>query len=130
MIRHEERTFELDPGEVASARRFVAGVLHKWGCSADDMVLVVGELAANAVLHARTRFTVAVNCDDDRLTIEVADYNPRLPSATEPPKGALSGRGLLLVAAVSKAWGIRPQALDGKLIWAELDATSTSTGRP
>jgi anti-sigma regulatory factor (Ser/Thr protein kinase) len=119
VIQREERTFELDPREVASARRFVAGVLEGWGCAGDDAVLAAGELAANAVLHARTRFTVALRLEQGRLTVEVADHNPRVPTAMAPPLGALSGRGLMLVAAVSSAWGVRSGPSEGKRVWAE-----------
>jgi anti-sigma regulatory factor (Ser/Thr protein kinase) len=123
VTQREEKSFELDPGEVASARRFVAGVLHEWGIDADDVILAVGELAANAVLHARTSFTVSVCRDPARLTVEVADHNPRLPALGQPPPGALSGRGLMLVDAVSTAWGVRTDHMEGKLVWAQFDAS-------
>jgi anti-sigma regulatory factor (Ser/Thr protein kinase) len=118
-MQREERTFELDPGEVASARRFAAGVLKRWGCDSDDVTLAIGELASNAVLHARTHFTVILSLSGERLTVAVADHNPRLPVAVKPPPGAISGRGLVLVEAVSRAWGVRPEASGRKLIWAE-----------
>jgi anti-sigma regulatory factor (Ser/Thr protein kinase) len=118
-MQREERTFELDPGEVAAARRFAAGVLKTWGCELDEVILAIGELAANAVLHARTHFAVILSMSDDGLRIEVADFNPRLPVAVEPPPGAVSGRGLMLVQAVSRAWGVHPEATAGKRIWAE-----------
>ncbi len=121
MTQREQRSFDLDPAEVASARRFAAGVLESWRCAADDVVLAVGELASNAVLHARTPFTVTLWRAGHRLVVEVADQNPRLPIATQPPPGALSGRGLMLVSAVCKTWGARPQSADGKLVWAEFD---------
>jgi anti-sigma regulatory factor (Ser/Thr protein kinase) len=130
VTQREERTFELDPKEVASARRFVAGVLDKWGCAGDDVVLAAGELAANAVLHARTRFTVTLCLEQDRLTVEVADHNPRFPTAVAPPVGALSGRGLVLVAAVSSAWGVRPEPSEGKLVWADFRGPSGPPGGP
>jgi anti-sigma regulatory factor (Ser/Thr protein kinase) len=120
-MQREERTFDLDPAEVASARRFAAGVLANWGCVADAVVLAVSELASNAVLHARTPFTVSLCREGRHLTVEVADQNPRLPIAAEPPPGALSGRGLLLVSAVCRAWGARPDSSDGKLVWVEFD---------
>jgi anti-sigma regulatory factor (Ser/Thr protein kinase) len=123
VTQREEKSFELDPGEVASARRFVARVLLEWDIDADDVILAVGELAANAVLHARTSFTVTVCQDSARLTVEVADHNPRLPAMGQPPLGALSGRGLMLVDAVSTAWGVRTNQLEGKLVWAEFDAS-------
>jgi anti-sigma regulatory factor (Ser/Thr protein kinase) len=121
VTQREQRSFGLDPAEVASARRFAAAVLEGWGCAADDVVLAVDELASNAVLHARTPFTVTLWRAGHQLTVEVADQNPRLPIAAQPPPGALRGRGLMLVSAVCKTWGARPESADGKLVWAEFD---------
>jgi anti-sigma regulatory factor (Ser/Thr protein kinase) len=118
-MQREERTFELDPGEVAAARRFAAVVLKTWGCESDDVILAISELAANAVLHARTHFAVILSMTDNELRVEVADHNPRLPVAVEPPAGAVSGRGLMVVEKVSRAWGVHPEAKEGKRIWAE-----------
>jgi hypothetical protein len=126
VIQREEKTFELDPGEVASARWFVAGVLKGWGCDSDDVTLAVGELASNAVLHARTHFTVILSLSGEQLTVAVVDHNPRLPVAVAPPPGAVSGRGLMLVEAVSNAWGVSPVSTGGKLVWAEFRVAETS----
>jgi anti-sigma regulatory factor (Ser/Thr protein kinase) len=123
VTQREKRTFELGPGAVGLARRFAAEVLRSWGCAADDVVLAVDELAANAVLHARTGFTVALGFRAETLTIEVTDYNPRLPVAAQPPQDAVSGRGLMLVEAISTAWGVRAESPRGKVVWAEFDAT-------
>jgi hypothetical protein len=84
--QRKEQSFQLDPCEVASARRFVAGVMREWGICADDVILVVGELAANAVLHARTGFTVRLCLEPARLMVEVADQNPELPAMVPCPQ--------------------------------------------
>ncbi|MHB1533401.1 MAG: ATP-binding protein [Acidimicrobiales bacterium] len=103
-----------------AARHFVGAAVGDWGIEAEDAVLVASELATNAVLHARSQFTVTLTCDDGELTVEVADHNPRLPVVVPAPSSALSGRGLHIVDAVSAAWGVHSRPDDGKTIWAKL----------
>ena len=45
------------------------------------------------------------------------------PSPDAVAEHGTSGRGLLLVAAMSDAWGIRPRGT-GKVVWFELDANA------
>lgn len=113
------REFEPHPGEVSAVRRFVRQVAADWGVNVGDLELVVGELAANAVLHARSPYEVCLRRESDRVVVEVADHNARLPAATTVPARSLSGRGLTIVAELSRSWGIRPEP-EGKVIWAEL----------
>ena len=113
-------TFEPSPDQVGAARRFAVGMVRGWGVDPDDVAVVVGELAANAVLHARSPFRVTLRDEGDRVLVEVADANPRVPSVTPILPDALSGRGLHLVGRLAKAWGVRPAAPVGKVIWAEL----------
>src|ERR1700720_4026026 len=65
----------------AAARHFAIGTLRRWAADhlADDAALVVTELAANAVVHARSDFTVALSAQGDTLRISVRDASP-LPS--------------------------------------------------
>jgi DNA-binding response OmpR family regulator len=110
-----------DLASVGEARRHVNERLLDLG--RDDLLdvarLVVSELAANAVTHANSRYEVAVTCPGATVRIAVRDFGPGIP-APGPPELALEhGRGLLLVAAMSSAWGVEPRA-DGKVVWAEL----------
>lgn len=119
--RRLAREFDPDPGQVAAVRRFVREVAASWGVEAGDLELVVGELAANAVLHARSSYLVTLCQEAQWVLVEVADHNARLPSSTEVPTRSLSGRGLTIVDRLSRSWGVRPEA-DGKVVWAELPA--------
>jgi anti-sigma regulatory factor (Ser/Thr protein kinase) len=112
--------FEPEPGQVLAARRFVAGVLHRWHVRCDDLPLLVSELATNAVLHARSDFEVRIRLMDDRVRVEVFDQNTRLPSFAVVPPDAYSGRGLMLVQALSGAWGVESHSDNGKTIWFEV----------
>ena len=114
------RTFEPEPAEVIAARHFVTRMLREWGVAEADIPLLVSELATNAVLHARSEFTVRVDADATRVRVEVRDRNSRMPQMAVVPPDAYSGRGLMLVQALSDAWGVESYANDGKSIWFEL----------
>ena len=114
------RTFEPEPGEVFSARCFVATVLEGWGLECDDLPLLVSELATNAVLHARSDFEVSVIRLPQRVRVEVFDQNTRLPSFAVAPTDAHSGRGLMLVQGLAGAWGVESHSDSGKTIWFEV----------
>lgn len=96
------RTFPARRGEVGRARRFLAAILDDCP-QAQDAVLCLSELAANAVLHSRScrpggQFTVRVGRAPDRLTVEVTDEGgPWLA-----PGGGCNGRGLAIVEAVAE----------------------------
>lgn len=85
----------------------------------DTCVLLVSELATNAVLHARTPFTVTVE-QLPVLRVEVHDDDPRLPHARDYGPEAASGRGLHLVEALSQSSGTVTHPSGGKSVWFEL----------
>ncbi len=123
MIR-TERNFDSNVEEVTAARRFAQVVVADWGISPEDVVLVVGELAANALRHAGGNFNVALDYFDGALLVEVTDGSPETPQIVDAPSGARSGRGLVIVDRVARTWGIRPTSTGGKTVWAELDGRS------
>jgi anti-sigma regulatory factor (Ser/Thr protein kinase) len=113
-------SIELAPvaTSVPEARHFASGVLPS-SCWAEDVTLLVSELASNAVRHARTPFRVTVACDGTVVRIEVSDGDRHVPVARVPPADAVSGRGLLIVDALAASWGVEPTAT-GKTMWLEL----------
>ncbi|MGH8981398.1 MAG: MEDS domain-containing protein [Acidimicrobiales bacterium] len=106
----------------SAARTFVARTLG--GAEAHDLVesavLVVSELATNAVVHARSPFTVAVSRLPGSVRISVRDDSPALPAARDPRTARAGGRGLAIVARLTREWRSSTFA-DGKVVWAELD---------
>lgn len=107
---------------VGRARRFASATLRRWGVGPDVIdtcTLLVSELATNAVLHARTPFTVRIT-RSRRVRVEVRDDDPRLPRPLDYSAHATSGRGLHLVASLSVAAGAEPRG-SGKAMWFELD---------
>ncbi|WP_242606655.1 ATP-binding SpoIIE family protein phosphatase [Protofrankia symbiont of Coriaria ruscifolia] len=111
--------FPADPSVVAEVRRLTTRQLAAWNL--DDLVftteLVVSELATNAIRYAQGPIRVRL-IRDDLLVCEVADASntqPRLCYAHATDEG---GRGLFLVAQMTRRWGSRYGRL-GKTIWTE-----------
>jgi anti-sigma regulatory factor (Ser/Thr protein kinase) len=116
-------TVELTPTADApgTARRFVADTLLHWKWTGDHQaaLLIVSELSANAVVHARSPFRVCVCRHDDVVRISVADHHRDGPVLVNPSPGKTSGRGLGIVAALADCWGHDIDAR-GKEVWAEI----------
>jgi hypothetical protein len=115
-------SFEKGPHAPRAARQFVVESLLQWGYEEplDDAALVVSELAANAVLHAQSDFTVALSSLGDRVRIAVSDASSDGPVLHDSlPSTAPSGRGVALVAALAQDWGCDVNGADGKVVWAE-----------
>jgi anti-sigma regulatory factor (Ser/Thr protein kinase) len=115
------RRFAASPDAPRASRRFVLEALEKLDCEqfATDALLVITELATNAVEHARSDFTVTVAASGDGIRIEVRDTSPFAPVVREFSPAATSGRGLLIVDALASAWGTAHAGI-GKIVWAQL----------
>jgi anti-sigma regulatory factor (Ser/Thr protein kinase) len=107
---------------VPAARHFVDRALPAT-CWADEVTLLVSELASNAVRHAGTDFTVTLQCDGSVVRIEAHDADPALPVASTPAVDAVTGRGLMIVDALADRWGVEPTTT-GKMVWFELACRS------
>src|ERR1035438_1702608 len=72
------RTFGFSRDAPAAARHFAVVALHRWGIAdlADDVALVVTELAANAIRHAQSGFRVILSFRRNVLRIAVRDASP------------------------------------------------------
>ena len=115
----EIEVFDREANAVRAARRFVSGVVGAEAEVHDVALLVASELCANAVIHARTPFVVAVSTGIGRARISVGDLSPAEPVPAPASVSSLTGRGLLLIDALSSAWGCEPWST-GKVVWAEL----------
>ncbi|MFE0762167.1 ATP-binding protein [Streptomyces smyrnaeus] len=119
--------FRISKVSVPKAREHVRQVLRVWklGHVSDDAVLLASELATNVVAHAAQGigeyFELALRRRDGVLVLEVSDsYQWEMPELRKPGPEETSGRGLLLVDALSQAWGVRPRAGAGKTVWVHL----------
>ncbi len=87
-----------------------------------DVLLVCTELASNAYEHADGPRTVRVARVGEVIRVEVDDGTPaELPHLGQSRISDSRGRGLILVAHLSRCWGTR-EAADGKTVWAEISA--------
>lgn len=106
-------------GSVPLVRRFVAGSLG--GLAPDQreiVLLVVSELATNAVVHSGTEFEVRVDESAGDVRVEVSDGGPGRPGMLSPPPDAPHGRGLRIVNGLAEAWGVTQRPIKpGKTVW-------------
>jgi anti-sigma regulatory factor (Ser/Thr protein kinase) len=105
----------------ALARHFVADTLGSWGMASlvDDAILLVSELAANAVLHATSDFTVGLSRSDAGVRLHVGDASSAVPVARHPRVTDIGGRGLLLMGELAEA--VWYELVDGgKVVWVDL----------
>jgi anti-sigma regulatory factor (Ser/Thr protein kinase) len=121
--RRYELALPADPTAPRQARALLQEAATDWGVPDElyhDAAMVVTELVANAVDHARTASTLTLGLDDKALSIAVRDGNvgqaPR-PRPVDPT--APRGRGLQMVEALAVSWGVTAHP-DGKTVWAVL----------
>ncbi|MFJ7071332.1 SpoIIE family protein phosphatase [Streptomyces sp. NPDC098781] len=110
------------PDAVMHARRFTARTLRRWHVqeAADAVLLVVSELVTNALVHTQGSVRLDLVLRGDRVRISVSDSSPRAPAKPVIVDWeSTGGRGLLLVEAVSDAYGTVPVA-GGKQVWSEV----------
>jgi anti-sigma regulatory factor (Ser/Thr protein kinase) len=91
------------------ARRATRDTLVSWGCEdlAETAVLLVSELVANVVGHARatTAMRLRLHTCGSCLLIEVHDDDPGQPRPRTPATLDESGFGFVLVEALADSWG-------------------------
>ena len=117
------RFFSADNASPARARRWVSRVLACWSVPEDkrgDVLLVVSELATNAVLHASSEFVVVIREAPDVLGIAVADDDTHVPEIQAPSPKQVDGRGLRIVQKLARLSGVQLVPGDGKVVWAQL----------
>lgn len=139
-----ELQLAAQPEAVRAARRFTVATLREWDTpqeAIDIAELLVSELATNAVEHThqygpwtpgetepkppdipaviwiRVRETMA------NLIVEVWDNNPTPPVPQPQHPEAEHGRGLYLIAQLSRQWGYDWPKAGGKIVWVEIEGT-------
>jgi anti-sigma regulatory factor (Ser/Thr protein kinase) len=109
------------PDQVQRARRAVAR--HLAGCAAaDDAVLIVSELASNAVRHSASRgefFTIRAELHADYVWVEAEDLGGlwRCRQADDRPHGL----DVVQALAGPDNWGVETTSDGGRVVWARLD---------
>ena len=113
----------VQPVSAYVARDFVRRHLIAQGLPhlIDDVTLVVSELATNALVHAQTPFTVSLQAFDQTLLLKVEDGSRTGPVQVVGRVLDTGGRGLTIVAMLSRAWGADAHPDGGKSVWAEFN---------
>lgn len=124
---------------IAIARTFTFHTMRKWGVTdrADDVAAVVTELLTNALRHALPHaqqasgtvspwpIKVGLLHPGSHVICAIADPSTQVPELREPDWQDESGRGLLVVSALSDHWGscAAPDE-QGKVVWGAFMTTA------
>jgi len=125
------------PSAVPSARLHARQIVWEWGLSAlsENVELLVSELMTNGIAAAHETEPISpvrlwLLADTTRILILVWDASPHPPAPGQADEYVESGRGLLLVQALSQRWGSYPTPqMGGKVVWA-LCRANISHARP
>jgi len=109
---------------VGHVRRAIAKYLA--GCpAADDALLIVSELATNAIVHSASRgksFTIRADQRADHVRVEVEDLGGpwRRRQHDDRP------HGLNVVEALTgpDGWGTQTTSEGSRIVWAQLDLSA------
>jgi PAS domain S-box-containing protein len=124
--RQELTTLDLpaEPAAAAAGRGFVASALATWGSpdAVETARLLTSELVTNALRHTDGPLRLGLRRTASEVIVEVSDNSTRRPRMRPQDLASESGRGLLLVDALSDTWGTR---LDdtAKTVWFALRLT-------
>ncbi|MEV6737272.1 ATP-binding protein [Streptomyces sp. NPDC003753] len=131
------------PAGVGEARHRMRDQLRTGGMSEsviDDAVLILSELLSNACRHGRP-LRDSLTADGDvraawrvdtsgRLTVEVTDGGgPTRPVPATPSVTAHGGRGLNIIRALAKDWGVRDDAHGEVTVWVVVQDDTDSARR-
>jgi len=94
------------------------------------VLMVVTELVTNAYDHGRG--PVEIRLGHTRtpclVHVEVDDSSPDHPAVAAPSQTTPGGRGMLIVAKLATAWGVREHpGTGGKTVWADVPCEAADT---
>jgi hypothetical protein len=119
----ESRRLAPHPTAPRASRNFVTRTLLDWrlGRVIPFATLVVSELVSSSSMNAGTDIDVSVVWNLGALRLTVRDHGPGMPRQPHSDLD-LHGRGLTVVAGLTRAFGVLPGADGGKVVWAVLEA--------
>lgn len=96
----------------------------------EDIAQVAAELAANAIHHTASQegqFALSVEHEETgtRVTVEDEGTPDSKPELCPPAEGAVNGHGLMLVDALTDAWGHADGDYCGRQVWAWWDSQAS-----
>ena len=112
--------------EAGSALRHAVRALDRWlgQATADEVELLVTELATNGVKHADpvcdcNRITLDASVEDGRLRVAVRDCGKGfIPAPREAERTEPGGWGLMLVEDIADRWGVEREP--STTVWFEM----------
>ena len=120
----EEVTLPDGPEGASFARRAMARTAELWRLDremTETALLLVSELATNAIRHGSPPVRLVLRMNGDRLRVEVTDSSPVLPEVNDASPDQTSGRGLHIVQQLAARWGSSVSRTKlGKTVWFEL----------
>ncbi len=125
MVRTSALTLPHVPSSATRARKALVDHLGASGVPGEtlgDAELAISELVGNAVRHARPRADGSLiarwQIDIDNLRIDVVDGgSDELPEVHHSTDEEAFGRGLAIVAALAREWGVERDD-GGTRVWA------------
>ena len=122
-------TFVSSRWSLGAVRRLVSTTMRRWGYEevAADAELVASELATNAVLHARSHFSIGLSRRGGQVRIVVGDSDNTPPIARAPSRAGRGGLGLHVIESIATCWGHEVHS-NGKVVWADLACEPATRG--
>ncbi|MGP3941860.1 ATP-binding protein [Streptomyces sp. 6N106] len=128
------RRFSANSASLAGIRRFTHRTMSLWGrhsCT-DDVMIVVGELVANAVRHALAAHPdrhgwLGLMNTASTVTCAVQDPSPNSPLPRAATAHDTRGRGLLIIDELAHDWGYSLHGSAGKTVWAVVPTNTRFT---
>ena len=115
------------PQAAEDARAFTRRTLRDWRI--DDLTwpasLVVSELVTHSILKADTVLDLTLSRVGRRIRVAVHDYGSDQVQSTKSAdlEDPLLDRGLMVVRALTRCWGVFPSRVHGKTVWAVMEAS-------
>jgi hypothetical protein len=106
--------------EAARVRREIAGYLT--GCPVtEDLVLIASELAANAILHTRSRGgTFRIRCELTSRSARIEAEDMGGPWRHRKPDDRPHGLDIIAALTGQAGWGTQVTSSGGRITWARL----------
>ena len=107
--------------DASVVRNAAHATMHTWGMAAlaDNVALIVNELAVNAWKYRRPPIEVMLRLEESSILIEVNDAEPSMIVFSRPEELLAHGRGFTVVAALAHEVGLYADYA-GKAVWARL----------
>lgn len=96
-----------------TSRQFAEGVI-------DTVELLTSEVVTNAIVHGRSGPELALELGGKQVRVAVVDTSPDLPVRRAARPDDVSGRGMLIIESLARAWGVTVESDGSKRVWFEV----------